>query len=367
MDEREPPRRLQIFYCDDQERFRTTFSERHRDRFDIVTFADIGDVFDRLRRAPSPPDLLLLDLYHPLEMEDAERRAEEAEVKLDELRNVISTVKSAVEEAWAPAAVPVLREIRQRFTSFELPVLIYTQRGLLFLDDSEIREIWECEADWLLKDERITASTEAIRIEGFVRRANAGYGPRKSRDRKRVMVVHGRNEKANEAMARFLTSMGLQPIAWEDAVKETGLGSPHNLQAVLSAMSIAQAVVILMTAEERAGLMPEFAPPGDPAKEIALEGQPRPNVFFEAGLAMGIDSTRTVLVELGPIRRASDLDGLNVVRLDNTGEKRAALRRRLVTAGCLVEDEKTAWKTAHRGGDFESCLTGLTEYPQGVS
>jgi hypothetical protein len=32
---------------------------------------------------------------------------------------------------------------------------------------------------------------------------------------------------------------------------------------------------------------------------------------------MGIDQAKTILVELGPIRRATDVQGLNAVRLTN--------------------------------------------------
>lgn len=53
---------------------------------------------------------------------------------------------------------------------------------------------------------------------------------------------------------------------------------------------------------------------------------------------MGVDPSRTILVELGPIRRASDFEGLNVVRLSNDGPKRNALRSRRMSAGCAVSE-----------------------------
>ena len=47
-------------------------------------------------------------------------------------------------------------------------------------------------------------------------------------DRKRkVFVVHGRNESARVAMFAFLRSLGLQPIEWSQAVAATGEASPY--------------------------------------------------------------------------------------------------------------------------------------------
>jgi predicted nucleotide-binding protein len=166
------------------------------------------------------------------------------------------------------------------------------------------------------------------------------------------MVVHGRNLGARDAIFTFLRSLGLIPIEWEQAVAETGVASPHNFDAVRAAMDIAQAVVVVLTAEDRAGVIPELA--GEDTDDIELRGQPRQNVILEAGLAMGVDRARTILVELGPIRRASDFEGLNAVRLTNNPAARGALRSRLITAGCSVEDSATDWTLPGAGGDFEA-------------
>lgn len=172
-------------------------------------------------------------------------------------------------------------------------------------------------------------------------------------DRRRVMVVHGRNHDARIAMLTFLRALDLDPIEWEDAVAATGLGSPHNLAAVRAAMDIAQAVVVILTAEDQAGLLPALA--SRASSETLLEGQPRQNVALEAGMAMGIDPARTILVQLGRIRGASDFDGLNYVPLTNEPASRRALSRRLATAGCSVDETGSDWLTT-AAGDFESCV-----------
>lgn len=174
-------------------------------------------------------------------------------------------------------------------------------------------------------------------------------------DPRRVMVVHGRNNKARDAIFTFLRALGLEPIEWEEAIAETGMGAPHNFDAVRAAMDVATAVVVVLTAEDRAGLLPDLAGTQDD-EDVALRGQPRQNVILEAGLAMGVDRDRTILVELGPIRRASDFDGLNTVRLSNVPQSRNALRTRLRTAGCELNDNAADWMDPGPGGDFEGCV-----------
>jgi CAP12/Pycsar effector protein, TIR domain len=119
--------------------------------------------------------------------------------------------------------------------------------------------------------------------------------PASTKDPRRVMVVHGRNAAAQKAIFMFLRALGLSPTEWEDAVAATGTASPHNLAAVRAAMDLAQAVIVILTAEDQAGLLPELAEEG--SAEVLLEGQPRQNVMLEAGMAMGIDPTHTILVQ----------------------------------------------------------------------
>jgi hypothetical protein len=180
-------------------------------------------------------------------------------------------------------------------------------------------------------------------------------GPGVHRDTTRVMIVHGRNAAALNAIRAFLQSLGLVPVLWEDAIEETGEGSPHNLNAVAAAMSVAQAVVVIFTPEDEARLLPQFQ--GDDPSEAELRGQPRPNVLIEAGMAMALGRDRTILTRLGRIRNASDLEGLNAVNLSNENGPRVALRRRLVTAGCQVNG-RSDYLEPGVAGDFDAALAG---------
>jgi predicted nucleotide-binding protein len=201
-----------------------------------------------------------------------------------------------------------------------------------------------------------SANTDASAVGGTTTQRESPL-----RDHRRVMVVHGRNARARDAMFMFLRALGLEPLEWDRAVAETGTGSPHNLDAVRAAMEIAQAVVVLLTPEDQAGLLPAFADERD--DDVLLRGQPRQNVILEAGLAMGIDGSRVILVELGRIRRPSDFDGLNAVRLTNAAASRLSLRTRLQTAGCAVSEAGSDWTRSETGGDFEAAVVTVEPHP----
>lgn len=169
------------------------------------------------------------------------------------------------------------------------------------------------------------------------------------KDPRRVFVVHGRNDILRRAMFAFLRSIGLEPIEWIEAVKQTQSGSPHVGEILNAAFDWAQAIIILLTPDDEAKLRDEFQSENDPSYETNLTPQARPNVIFEAGMALGRDPNRTVLVEIGQLRPFSDIAGRHTVRLDNSTEKRQDLAMRLQSAGCKVNLDGTDWHTA---GEF---------------
>lgn len=168
-----------------------------------------------------------------------------------------------------------------------------------------------------------------------------------------VFVVHGRNEKARKAMFDFLRAIDLRPIEWEKAVAATDHASPPIGEILDSAFGEAKAVVVLFTPDDEARLRPEWHRTTDGKSEIELTGQARPNVFFEAGLAMGRDAKRTVLVTVGRWHTFSDIAGRHVVHLEDSSEMRHTLANRLATAGCQVDLDGNDWLKA---GDFKAAI-----------
>ncbi len=145
--------KLSILYVDDQKQQREEFVARHGGRFEIRLADDISDVLRTLTTRSELPDLLLLDLYHDIDRSDPEQaqRVAEATTALKNLRDVVHMVKSKVDVAWQPAALDTLRRVREQFSARDLPIMIYTQRGLLFLDEEQLKEVEDADAHWMVK------------------------------------------------------------------------------------------------------------------------------------------------------------------------------------------------------------------------
>jgi predicted nucleotide-binding protein len=177
-------------------------------------------------------------------------------------------------------------------------------------------------------------------------------------DPRRVYVVHGRNIQARDAMFSFLRAAGLQPIEWSEALALTGKPTPYVGEVLNTAFGQARAIVVLMTPDDIAQLRPQFLEQSDQTHERSPTPQARANVIFEAGMAMGRNPDRTVIVELGsPLRPFSDIGGRHTLRLTDSTARRQELLQRLETAGCAVNSKGTDWHTA---GNFGSAVSDDT-------
>jgi predicted nucleotide-binding protein len=176
-----------------------------------------------------------------------------------------------------------------------------------------------------------------------------------------VFVIHGRNRPARDAMFDFLRAAGLNPLEWGQAVKMTGKGSPYIGEVLDAAFSNAQAVVVVLTGDDLARLRDDFLETHDPDYERNLSQQARPNVLFEAGMAFGRHSDRTIMVQIGHLRPFSDVAGKHAIHFTGTAEQRTDLRERLKTAGCAVTEGGTDWLKA---GNFDEAarLTTLSDH-----
>lgn len=173
-------------------------------------------------------------------------------------------------------------------------------------------------------------------------------------DRRAVFVVHGRNELARKAMFNFLRSLHLKPLEWTQLIHETGHGTPYVGQVLDAAFAKAPAVIVLMTPDDEARLNLNYRQADD---EVEFLGQARPNVIFEAGMAMGHKPEKTIIVEVGSLRPFSDIGGRHVIRLDNSLKQRQELINRLKTAGCEVDTSGFDW---HSSGDFQQVIDDIT-------
>lgn len=163
---------------------------------------------------------------------------------------------------------------------------------------------------------------------------------------KNVFVVHGRNGKIRDAAFTFLRSVQLRPLEWDQARQSTEQTSPFILEAIQQGIASAQAVIVLLTGDDVVRLQKSYG-----SESNAL--QPRPNVIFEAGLALAtVGRERTIFLAFPPLRGLSDLDGLYYLQMDNSPQARKNLVERLKTAGCDLDDSGSEYLSTATGGDF---------------
>jgi predicted nucleotide-binding protein len=183
-------------------------------------------------------------------------------------------------------------------------------------------------------------------------------------DKRKVFVIYGRNKAAYNAMVLFLRSVGLSAWDFYELSAQSG-GTAFIGDIVRHGMEQSQAVVALFTPDEFSVLRPSLNDPQKTGPEDQ-RWQARPNVIYEAGMAMGIDENRTILVTLGSdVSLFSDVSGIHIVQLDNTPEKRSFLREKLHGVGCEVDRISTEYLNISRAGDFVKCIEFAGEAPPG--
>ena len=192
-------------------------------------------------------------------------------------------------------------------------------------------------------------------IRAFVQTKEKMRPPKDSRE---VFVIHGRNAAARDSLFQFLRIIDLHPLEWTEAVKATGKPTPYIGDILNAAFSRAHAVVALFTPDDEVRLREWFRQPRDHDYEFVLTGQARPNVLFEAGMSMGLNEHRTILVEIGEVKPFSDIAGRHAIRLDNSTQRWQDLAQRLQAAGCPVNLSGTDWHTAP---DFDRVLASLRD------
>lgn len=169
-----------------------------------------------------------------------------------------------------------------------------------------------------------------------------------TKDSKKVFIVHGRDIDLRDNLSMFLKSLKLSPMQWTEGVSATGKPTPFTEDVINAAFENAQAIVVLLSPDEKVFLKEEFKQVDD-----AVEGyRPRPNVIYETGIAMALHSERTLVIEAGNNLEISDLKGRNVIKINERNEvdlqQRESIISRLHTCGCLIDDSDGGWKKTAR-------------------
>lgn len=157
----------------------------------------------------------------------------------------------------------------------------------------------------------------------------------KQSKRRTVYVVYGKETEEIREIRDFLRKRGLRLLRKEDGVKPNGEVTPFIGDAINNAFELAQAVIVLLTEDEKVQLCKDFQDADDEEFEKIFYAQPTQEQIFEAGYAFGASPKRTILVQIGQVRPFSDIVGRYVLHFTGTEEDYTLLRARLKLAGCF--------------------------------
>jgi predicted nucleotide-binding protein len=178
---------------------------------------------------------------------------------------------------------------------------------------------------------------------------------------KRVFVIHGRDYRLRKDFFSFLRALGLEPLEWSDAVKLTGVATPYIGQILDHAFNEAKAIIVLITPDDEVRLLQDLWSATEEETEKVFHLQARPNVLFEAGMAFGRDPKRTLLIEIGDVKKFSDVAGRHIVRFCDEPKHRKEVAERLKTVGCDVSTSGDDWLTV---GNLSITRSAKTDLPK---
>jgi predicted nucleotide-binding protein len=144
-------------------------------------------------------------------------------------------------------------------------------------------------------------------------------------------------------MFALLDALGCRPIEFHQAVARVPrTGNPFIGQVLDRAFEPVQALIVLFSPDDEAKLKEQFLRSSDGANEREFRGQARPNVIFEAGMALGRHEEKTIMVQVGDIKGFSDIAGRHMVHLADSFESRRDFATRLGRL-CKVDTSGTRW------------------------
>lgn len=142
-----------------------------------------------------------------------------------------------------------------------------------------------------------------------------------------AFIVHGQDTHVRQELEKFLEALGFDILPFH-AARSGDAQIDAVLENVVNGVQRADIVIVLFTPEEQAS----FHDPQD-GRYVAVNKvgeamggwQPRPNVIFEAGVAVAGAREKTILAKKGSVRSISNLAGVLFVDLDAADAKKVLL------------------------------------------
>jgi predicted nucleotide-binding protein len=139
-----------------------------------------------------------------------------------------------------------------------------------------------------------------------------------------VFVVHGHDTAVKEAVARFVQSLGLQPIILHDQANQG-----NTIIEKFEEYSNASFAVVLLTPDDLGA---------SAATPTSLNSRARQNVVFELGYFIGkLGRDRVCALKSGDVEVPSDVAGIAYVSWDGAGGWKLTLARELKAAGLCID------------------------------
>lgn len=165
-----------------------------------------------------------------------------------------------------------------------------------------------------------------------------------------VFVIGGRDTALTESMFNFLSALGCKPVEFHQAVARVrGTGNPFVGAVLDNVFEQMQALVVLFSPDDEVKLKDQFLKPHEVTTEGRYLGQARPNVTFEAGMALARHEEKTIMVQVGDIKSFSDIAGRHMVHLDDSFDSRNDFAGRLAKL-CKIDTSGNRWTKV---GNFE--------------
>ncbi len=144
-----------------------------------------------------------------------------------------------------------------------------------------------------------------------------------------VSIIHGRDEAAKHAIARFVERLGLKAIVLDEQ-PDDGLTIIEKLERDAGNVGFA---IAALTPDDVGALKDEA--------DEQLKLRARQNVIFELGYFMGkLGRPRVCLLIEGELENPSDLDGLLYVPISSSNEWQLKLAAAMQRAGLPVDLNK---------------------------
>lgn len=195
---------------------------------------------------------------------------------------------------------------------------------------------------------------ELVLLDEVLHRMNIGFHMSRLIQKvpsNKVFVIHGRHDTKLNKLVKLLTQgFGLEVVKLEEARRNAQSPRDYIFDIVLSGIEISHVSIALFTDDELVELRKKFRTVEDLDESLkrTKRRQARPNVYIEAGYAIGVRPKRTIFLEW-PDRQKyfvapSDFQGIHSIRFDDSPEARTVLKDRLEDARCRLSPVKN-WKT----------------------